>query len=611
MSATTDDNAHDGPPPVAGDALAIFLADPPRTGLHLRARHGPTRAAFLAALSAWGTQNGRPIVRVPAAASESALLGGLDTAATLATDRAVFTQGLLARADGGVLVVASAERMTPVAAGHIAAAIDAGTIAIERDGLSETRPARFALVLLDEGADAEEAPPDALTVRCAIRLDLPENGKAPSFDPAPVSASAANAIAVDDRTIREIADLADGFGIADPRRLLQALAVARLSAVRRGHPSIEEDDVAMAVRLVLGPRASRMPHSGERDDAERPNGNDAEDGRTEPRTESDREPDGASFADRREENDAARAHNQMSQLTEILVEAARSALPDALAEAVPKLGSGGRSHGTIDARRKPQRTPRHGRPLPARQGRPGSDARLDLIATLRAAAPWQTIRRRERAKEEARDRILVRPSDFRVRRFRATPRSTIIFVVDASGSAALERLAEAKGAVEHLLAGSYRRRDRVALVTFRGERAELALSPTRSLASARRMLAGLPGGGGTPLAAALEAAYDLARRIEREDETPSIVLLTDGRANIARDGTTGRKRAVADAETVARVIRSGGITAALVDISARPRPEGRSIAAAMGARYLPLPHAGARAISRAVETLRTGESETA
>ena len=138
-----------------------------------------------------------------------------------------------------------------------------------------------------------------------------------------------------------------------------------------------------------------------------------------------------------------------------------------------------------------------------------------------------------------RPRILIRKDDFRIARFKQRSETTTIFVVDASGSAALHRLAEAKGAVELLLADCYVRRDQVALIAFRGISAELLLPPTRSLARAKRSLAGLPGGGGTPLAAGLDAAFALADLILRKGQTPTVILLTDGRANVARDGGAG------------------------------------------------------------------------
>jgi magnesium chelatase subunit D len=194
----------------------------------------------------------------------------------------------------------------------------------------------------------------------------------------------------------------------------------------------------------------------------------------------------------------------------------------------------------------------------------------------------------------------VRRDDFHITRYRERRETTTLFAVDASGSAALHRLAEAKGAVELLLADCYVRRDRVALLAFRGPGCELLLPPTRSLARAKRSLAGLPGGGGTPLASAIDAAAALADSVRRRGETPVIVFLTDGRANIGRDGKGGRERAHADALAAASALRVMGLTAVLLDTSPQPQPAARQVADAMGARYLPLPHAGAAELSLAV-----------
>jgi magnesium chelatase subunit D len=171
-----------------------------------------------------------------------------------------------------------------------------------------------------------------------------------------------------------------------------------------------------------------------------------------------------------------------------------------------------------------------------------------------------------------------------VRRFKSKAETTTIFAVDASGSAAAARMAEAKGAVELLLTQAYVKRAQVALIAFRGDGAETVLPPTRSLTRARRLLAELPGGGGTPIAAGLEAVRVLALSERAKDRTPQIVVLTDGRANIPSDGT-----AQASAERAARAIARDSLAATLIDISARPRAEGRALAHAMGGRYVALP----------------------
>jgi len=240
-----------------------------------------------------------------------------------------------------------------------------------------------------------------------------------------------------------------------------------------------------------------------------------------------------------------------------------------------------------------------GRPLGTRPGVLRAGARLHVIDTLRAAAPWQPLRRRER---QSTARIDVRPEDLRIRRFRQRRQTTLIFVVDASGSAALHRLAEAKGAVELMLADCYVRRDQVALIAFRGKTAELLLPPTRSLSRAKRSLAALPGGGGTPLAAGVDAAIALAELVRRRGETPMLVMLTDGRANIARDGSPGRPAAERDALAAAKRLAARGVATLLIDSAPTPHPAAQQLALELRARYLALPHADARMLNRAVQS---------
>ena len=290
--------------------------------------------------------------------------------------------------------------------------------------------------------------------------------------------------------------------------------------------------------------------------------------------------------------------------SEILVAAAQAALPEHLLERVVvenlRAARAPRRSGSGEA----AKSARRGRPVGSRPGmlRPGD--RLDLPATLRAAAPWQRLRARdEAAAGGAKLPIRVRPQDLRVRRFVQRRESTTLFVVDASGSAALQRLAEAKGAVELLLARAYVSRDRVALIAFRAAGAEVLLAPTRSLARAKRSLADLPGGGGTPLAHGLDAALTLALAERARDRTPLLVVLTDGRANVALDGTGGRAAAERDALAAAARIAEARIGAAFLDTSARPQPGGDRFARAMGAVYAPLPFADPGRISATVSDL--------
>ena len=193
-----------------------------------------------------------------------------------------------------------------------------------------------------------------------------------------------------------------------------------------------------------------------------------------------------------------------------------------------------------------------------------------------------------------------RLEDLRVYRHKSNTKSTTVFSVDASGSAAIHRLAEAKGAVEQLLAESYVRRDKVALVAFRARRAELLLPPTRSLARARKALAELPGGGATPLASGISEAHGVARSVLRSGQRSVVVLLTDGRANVDAEGRGGRKGATEHSLDAARRLRADGIASIVIDISPIPSQESRTLADTLGAKYVPLPHGNASAISQAV-----------
>jgi magnesium chelatase subunit D len=540
---------------------------------------------------------GTPQRRLPLNVADPALLGGLDFAATLQAGRPVMQQGLLAQADGGVVTLAMAERITPGVAARLAAVLDAGEVRLERDGLGQRLPARVGLIALDEGLDDDEQLPVALRERLAFRLEADALRGLCDLALTPETVAAARArlprVQVDASYLEALCAAALALGVDSMRAPLLALRVACAAAALDGREAVTEEDAALAARLVLAHRATRLPQP-ETDDAQQA----APEEPPPPPPPSDR--DGEAPDDR---DDAAAAQ----ELAERVVEATQAAIPPGLL-ALIAMGERTRSRTQAGGRSGAlQKGWIRGRPVGARRGEPRGGARLNVLETLRAAAPWQGLRARQAPGEAQARRIHVRREDFHVTRFKQNTSTTAIFVVDASGSSALHRLAEAKGAVELLLADCYVRRDRVAVIAFRGPHAELLLPPTRSLARAKRSLAGLPGGGGTPLAAALDAARSLAESVRRAGDTPVVVMLTDGRANIARDGTPGRERATQDALAAAATLRACGASALLLDTSPQPQTGAQALAQCMGATYLPLPHADARAMSQAVR-LATGRT---
>ncbi len=581
------------PPDPWADACAaadILALDPVLLGgARLRGRPGPARDAWLARLEA-ALAPGAPFRRVPVRADEARLLGGLDLAATLSSGRPMRSRGLLADLAGGVAVLTGAERAEARLAGLLARALDGA------DGRG------LALVALDEGDGPDEAAPPALVER--LGFDLPLDAVRPRPVPA-VDAAAARARLAQARVgadlVQALAETAEALGVASPRALLFALRAARAAAALAGRGDADAADAALAARLTLGPRATRLPAAPE-DDASQAEAPETAppDAPPEPPAEPGppSPPDAADPAGAERPEPPERADSGDAPLSDMLIAAARAALPAGLlaAAAAAERGRAGAGGGTAGALR---RAALRGRPVGTRPGRPEGGARLDLVETLRAAAPWQPLRRAADPSATG-PLVRVRREDFRLRRFRHPAETLTVFLVDASGSAAAQRLAEAKGAVELLLAESYVRRDRVALIAFRGARAETVLPATRAVARARRALGGLPGGGGTPLAAGLEAGLAEAEAALRHGWTPTLVLLTDGRANVARDGTGGRVRAAADAATAAARIRARGVAALVIDSAVRPNPDAAALAAAMGARYLALPRAETGALAAAV-----------
>ncbi len=546
-------------------AAALFAIDPAGTGVCLRARPGPMRDRWIALVRGLLPEQ-TALRRVPLGIADDRLLGGLDLTATLSAGRPVLGRGLLAEADGHVLLLPMAERISTATAGRLLAAQDGGEVVVERDGFAARWPVHAGLIALDEGAEPEEQPPAALLDRLALRLDLDGLSARELMDAGELSAEITVArarlerVRVADAVLDALCGAAAALGIGSARAPLLALRVARAAAALAGREDVAEEDAAVAARLVFAARATARPQPAPQTAAPEP--------------------------------DPTPSAAEQAALDDVVLAAAVAALPPGLLAGLPAAPArGGQAVGRMGAGMKSRL---RGRPIGALPGALGGGARLALIDTLRAAAPWQRLR------AAAPGRVAVRPGDIRVIRYRSRTRTTTLFAVDASGSSARHRLAEAKGAVELLLAESYVRRDQVAVIGFRGTQAELLLPPTGSLVRAKRSLAGLPGGGGTPLASGLDAARALAETLRRRGDTPVLVLLTDGSANVARDGSPGRSRAMADALDAARAYRATGCAAVLVDTAPRPQAHSRALAEALAARYLPLPYADARSLSRAV-----------
>lgn len=547
-------------------AVACYAVDPAGLGgIWVRARSGPVRdrlvAGVLAGLPPMGLRRLHPNI------SDEQLFGGVDLSATLSSGKLVRSTGILGAPTAMLLPMA--ERATAGLSARLALALD------DQSG--------HTLIALDEGAEPDERLAACLADRLALHLDLDALavGDCPvletDFEAIEQARACLADVQIDESALDTLTRLSARLGISSLRAPLLALRLARASAALMGETEVDEEDLTLAAELVLAPRATVLPEA----DAPSP----------EPETEPETPP-----KDTEQDTSEDDAEQPLPIPEDILLEAVRAVLPvDLLAHlAASKAPRRAPSVGGTGA---VKRGNRRGRPLPSRPGTLDGEQRIDMVATLRAAAPWQPIRAKQ---QPDRVGLHIRPDDIRIRQFEEKSDRLLIFAVDASGSAAMTRLAEAKGAIELLLAEAYARRDQVALISFRGDAAEVLLPPTRSLVQTKRRLGALPGGGGTPLAAGLRAAMELAEQSKSRGMTPSIAIITDGRANVALDGAANRPQAAEDAQTLGRVIRGRDIPALVIDMGNRPQQSLKDLALTMGATYLPLPRADAQRLSTAV-----------
>ena len=633
--------------PLGKRALLLLAVEPRLGGLLMASPSGTGKRrlvkAFASLLDALKPEDREAaLVRVPLGVSEDRLLGGLSPEPAAAGPRWRYREGLLARADRGVLQVDHINLLPESSLHAIASALDSGRVRVEREGTSASHPARFALVgtydpaegqpgaiiqarvgLLVDGASAADLDQRRRVLELLQGFEEGDRGlESPGGAAEPAGSSPAGAAAETIRQARHLLSRVDfpeddlrrlisaaaGLGLEGHRLDLFAMLAARAHAALSGRSRVSEEDLEMAAQLVLRPRAlpvDEEPHSAPRHE------------QSQPEEEQAAEPPGS------DPGAATEDHTRSADEPPIPVDPLPGEFPEEIFSRLPAARADGRRRG-----------PR----IQSLPGSPGRAFRTDLrpdrkrsiavAATLRAAAPWQSWRRRQAGAPPGADRergpapgrgskgraggpMTIRASDLRFRRFRGKAGILFIFVVDASGSMAVNRMAQAKGAMARLLQQAYVFRDQVALVRFGGEGAETLLPPTRSLQRAKRLVEALPASGATPLAAGLVQALSVARAARlRGSPQPVLLILTDGRANRpARPAPSGPGPTPAALQQELRLlgaeIRREALTAVVVDT--RPfflaGEEGRTLADWTGARYLRLPRTDQGALFQAVKSV--------
>ena len=540
---------------MAALALRLLAIDPAGLGgAVIRMRASPDRDAVIAAFD-----SPLPQRKMPPTISDEQLLGGIDLSATLASSQVIENKGFFSTSC--VALIPMAERCIPTLAAKLCNLMD--------------QSLTLGILALDEGAEPDEAVPPALAERLAFHIE-PEGRRPPGWNLVPAGTDI-KTVPISDALI-QLTTLAASFGILSLRAPTLALRAARAHALFHGRTTLTEPDITAAASLVYPHRATLVPQE------------DAPADPPPPEDQAQDKPEGQDQSDDLTLPDA-----------DMLIEAVKALLPPGLLHGLVPAGTNRNSGGAGAGQTRTGN--RRGRPLPSRPGRLDSSARIDLVATLRAAAPWQPLRRQQQPNRVG---LLIRPSDIRLKRYAEQSDRLLIFCVDASGSAAMFRLGEAKGAIELLLADAYASRDHVSLIAFRGIDAEILLPPTRSLVQTKRRLSALPGGGGTPLASGLQNALLLAQQSRSKGLTPTVILITDGRANIALDGSANRAQAATDATQMAAALRSAGIASLVLDMSTRPQPALQALGATLNAPYVPLPRANAERLTNAVTAALDG-----
>ncbi|MFZ9244351.1 MAG: VWA domain-containing protein [Burkholderiaceae bacterium] len=592
-------------------ALCAFLAQPARYGgiLIRSARPGPVRQAFEALLrrmvNVSDTASGLRLARLPASTPSETLRPSLDVVQTLAAREPIYDPGWIDCHRDCIVLVSMAERIEPALAQELAQALD---------------QRRLLLVLLEESVGDEPGVPPILFDRMPLvvvqdRLLPPEQSTdewvrqlEQVIQAWPVSAHGRLELSSDQW--RRLAAIASVLDIPSLRPLLAtgrlAIDLTRQASPRARKVSDERVDQALVAGLV--PHARRWPEQVP------DQGNDDQ----QPSAEASESDDPGHSHDQPQETDQSQApvqgaleqssthhQNQQDHHDQQAVEAALVDLQRGL------LGAHGmdprRPMRSGQARREGGRAgqrswhPSRGRRLRVTAWKRGQPARqLAWVKVLERALPLQDMRRRVSPSE---DRLLLMPSDLRIWRRQHRRPLTTIFLVDASGSMAATRLAEAKGAVQTLLAECYVRRDQVALMSFGGQGVRVNLPPTRSLVAAKRALTALPGGGASPVAAGLQAVIRLVDRLAQQGEDATIVVLSDGRANVCLDGEVNRTLAGQQAQRAARALASQALRAIWIDASPRPEQAAQVLAHAMAADYYPLPFASASQIHGLVSSV--------
>lgn len=587
-----------------------------------------------------------PFVELPLGCTEDRLVGSLDVQASMEQGKPIFEPGLLAQAHRGVLYIDDINLLQDDLVSLLLTAIESGVNRVEREGLSVAHPCRPLVVATWNPEEAPLRPhlvdrlaialnTDAQTVYTNIDERVSAVNATFDFNEDPSQAAEDSQeeisslqtqllfarefvkdVSITEEQLKRLADEAARGMCEGHRAEVFAAKIARAHAALNGRDAVSAEDLQIGIKLAIIPRVRVRQTEEDMEDMPppppQPQFEEDPDQEQEQDDQEEEEDDEEEMIDEPEdEDDDEEVETQQELPEEFMISAAGAVIDEDLLKFQNKEKRSGRS----GARSKIYSMDR-GRYVKAVLPRGGdsSQGKIALDATLRTAVIYQKMRKEEAQKklqpgEELRE-VYVEKSDIWIKKMARKAGALVVFIVDASGSMALNRMQNAKGAVLRLLESAYQSRDQVALIPCRGLRADVLVPPTSSVARASKSMQVLPCGGGTPLAHAMRQAITLGSNALKGSDVGQVcvVAITDGRANVPLGVSEGENTMVDEEGRIKKVskddlqeevfamadtVRAMGFKFLLIDTENKYVSSGlaKEVAERAGGKYYYLPRA--------------------